>query len=234
MQRPEPETSGGLRPTVEQGCCLSSVLRGCLEVAQQPSLVLAPLPVSLPLGFSGFLLSLPGLGLLGGFLARGTLPLLRLTLGLLVLVAGYGARGFLHPALGLLLHRRSFLAVASARGRSCFRPASALVGRTGHVLDGDAPLGACALYLRDIHPKLLGLLLGGLRSVGLLLLGLLLLLAAGLLGLLGDPTHSVLRTLGFLACLIGYLAGGLLGLLECLVYRIRHPEVLGRLVERFL
>src|SRR5215218_7114448 len=104
MQRPEPETSGGLRPTVEQGCCLSSVLRGSLEVAQQPSLVLALLPVSLPLGFSGFLLSLPGLGLLGGFLARGTLPLLRLTLGLLVLVAAYGTRGFLHPALGLLLH----------------------------------------------------------------------------------------------------------------------------------
>ena len=85
------------------------------------------------------------------------------------------------------------------------RPASALVGCAGHVLDGDAPLGACALYLREVHPKLLGLLLGGLRSLGLLLLGLLLL-----------------------------AAGGLLGLLECLVYRIRHPEVLGRLVERFL
>jgi hypothetical protein len=27
-----------------------------------------------------------------------------LTLGLLVLVAGYGACGFLHPALGLLFH----------------------------------------------------------------------------------------------------------------------------------
>ena len=81
-----------------------------------------------------------------------------------------------------------------------------MVGRAGHVLDGDAPLGACALYLRKVHPKLLGLLLGGPRSVGLLLLSLLLLLTAG----------------------------GLLGLLERLVYRIRHSEVLSRLVERFL
>src|SRR5215208_5875460 len=103
-RKPSEGSEGFRRPRVEQGCCLSSVLRGSLEVAQQPSLVLAPLPVSLPLGFSGFLLGFLGLGLLGGFLACGTLPLLRLTLGLLVLVAGYGARGFLHPALGLLLH----------------------------------------------------------------------------------------------------------------------------------
>jgi len=71
------------------------------------------MPVSLPLGFSGFLLSLPSLGLLGSFLACGTLPLLRLTLGLLVLVAGYGTRGLVHPALGLLLHRHSFLATGA-------------------------------------------------------------------------------------------------------------------------
>src|SRR5215218_3826228 len=83
---------------------VSSVLRGCLEVAQQPALVLATLPVSLPLSFSGFLLGLLGLGLLGGFLACGSLPLLRLTLGLLVLVAGYGTCGFLHPTFGLLFH----------------------------------------------------------------------------------------------------------------------------------
>src|SRR5215212_11916589 len=103
-RKPSEGSEGFRRPRVEQGCCLSSVLRGSLEVAQQPSLVLATLPVSLPLGFSGFLLGLLGLGLLGGFLACGTLPLLRLTLGLLVLVAGYGACGFLHPALGLLFH----------------------------------------------------------------------------------------------------------------------------------
>ena len=213
---------------------MPSVLRGCLEVAQEPAFVLAPLPVPLPLGFSGFLLGLLGLGLLGGFLACGTLPLLRLTLGLLVLVAGYGARGFLHPALGFLLHRHSFLAASAARGRCCFRSAWALVGGPGNVLDGDALLGACALYLREIHPQLLGLLLGGLRSLGLLLLSLLLLTAGGLLGLLGDPTHGVLGTLGSLARLLGYLACGFLSLLERLVYRIRHPEVLSRLVERFL
>src|SRR5215207_468301 len=46
---------------------------------------------------------------------------------------------------------------------------SALVGRADHVLYGDAPLGACALYLPEVHPKLLGLLLGCPRSVGLLL-----------------------------------------------------------------
>ena len=80
-----------------------------------------------------------------------------------------------------------------------------MVGRTGHVLYGDAPLGACALYLREVHPKLLSLLLGCPRSVGLLLLGLLLL-----------------------------TAGGLLGLLERLVYVLCQPEVLSRLVERFL
>jgi hypothetical protein len=62
-------------------------------------------------------------------------------------------------------------------------------------------------------------------------LGLLLLLTAGgLLGLLGDPTHGVLRTLGSLARLLGYLAGGLLGLLERLVYVLCQPEVLSRLI----
>jgi hypothetical protein len=103
-----------------------------------------------------------------------------------------------------------------------------LVGRTGHVLYGDAPLGACALYLRELHPKLLGLLLRGPCGVGLLLLGLLLLAAGGLLGLLGDPTHGIL---GSLTRLLGYLVGGLL---ERLVYRIRHPKVLSRLIKRFL
>jgi hypothetical protein len=80
---------------------------------------------------------------------------------------------------------------------------SALVRDPGHVFDGDAPLGACALYLRDVHPQLLGLLPGGLRSVGLLLSGLLLLAASGLLG---GPTHSVLRTLGSLACSVAWPA----------------------------
>jgi hypothetical protein len=103
-----------------------------------------------------------------------------------------------------------------------------LVGRTGHVLYGDAPLGACALYLRELHPKLLGLLLRGPCGVGLLLLSLLLLAAGGLLGLLGDPTHGIL---GSLTRLLGYLVGGFL---ERLVYRIRHPKVLSRLIKRFL
>ena len=71
-----------------------------------------------------------------------------------------------------------------------------------HVLDGDAPLGACALYLRDVHPKLLGFLPGGICSIELLLLGLLLLTASGLLGLL-----------------------------ERLVYVLCQPQVLSRLIE---
>jgi hypothetical protein len=81
---------------------------------------------------------------------------------------------------------------------------SALVGRADHVLDGDAPLGACALYLREVHPKLLGLLLGCTRSVGLLLLSLLLLLTAGGFSFLleGSFTHvssaDALDTLGIL------------------------------------
>ena len=77
-----------------------------------------------------------------------------------------------------------------------------MVGRAGHVLDCDAPLGACALYLPEVNPKLLGLLLGCPRSVGLLLLSLLLLLTVG----------------------------GLLGLLERLVYVLCQPEVLSRLI----
>ena len=76
-----------------------------------------------------------------------------------------------------------------------------MVGRAGYVLDGDVPLGACTLFLRDVHPKLLGLLLGCPRSVGLLLLGLLLLTASGLLGLL-----------------------------EHLVYVLCKPQVLSRLI----
>jgi hypothetical protein len=78
-----------------------------------------------------------------------------------------------------------------------------LIGGALHVLNGDAPLGACALYLPEVHPELLGLLLGCPRSVGLLLLSLLLLLTAG----------------------------GLLGLLERLVYVLCQPEVLSRLIE---
>ena len=62
-------------------------------------------------------------------------------------------------------------------------------------------------------------------------LGLLLLLTAGgLLGLLGDPTHGVLRTLGSLARLLGYLAGSFLRLLERLVYVLCQPQVLSRLI----
>src|SRR5918995_3459325 len=38
---------------------------------------------------------------------------------------------------------------------------SALVGRTGHVLDGDATSGAHAFYLRDVHPEVLRPAFGG-------------------------------------------------------------------------
>jgi hypothetical protein len=72
---------------------VSSVLRGCFpRCPRAPALVLAPLLVSLPLGFSGFLLGLPSLRLLGSFLACGAFPLLGLTFCLLLFVAGYGAR----------------------------------------------------------------------------------------------------------------------------------------------
>jgi hypothetical protein len=75
-----------------------------------------------------------------------------------------------------------------------------LIGGALHVLN-DEPLGARALYLPEVHPKLLGLQLGCPRSVGLLLLGLLLL-----------------------------TVGGLLGLLEDLVYVLCQPQVLSRLI----
>src|SRR5919202_2781908 len=46
---------------------------------------------------------------------------------------------------------------------------SSLVGCARHVLDGDASLGARALQLGEVHPKLLCLLLGRLRGIGLFL-----------------------------------------------------------------
>jgi hypothetical protein len=81
---------------------------------------------------------------------------------------------------------------------------SALVGGALHVLDGDAPSGACALYLPEVNPKLLGFLLGCPPSVGLLLLGLLFLLLL--------------------------TAGALLGLLEHLLYVLCQPQLLSRLI----
>jgi hypothetical protein len=81
---------------------------GVAQAAQRP-LLLAPLSVALPLCFLRFLLGLPRSGSLGGFFARLALPLLRPALGLLLLVAREGARGFLHPSLGLILQSSSFL-----------------------------------------------------------------------------------------------------------------------------
>src|SRR3712207_9552402 len=89
------------------GCTDLPTREGVSEAAQQP-LVFAPLPVALPLGLLGLFLGLSGLGPLSGFLARLALPLLRPALGLLLLVAGDGAGGFLHLALGLVVHRCSF------------------------------------------------------------------------------------------------------------------------------
>src|SRR5215210_5218488 len=80
---------------------------GVAETAQRP-LVLALLPVALPLGLLGLLLGLAGLGPLGSLLARLALPLLRPALGLLLLVAGEGPGGLLHSALGLIFHGCSF------------------------------------------------------------------------------------------------------------------------------
>ena len=118
------------------------------------------------------------------------------------------ARGATQPSLVLLLGLLllvSFPTACCVAGRRCWGTpfALTLIGGALHVLNGDAPLGACALYLPEVHPELLGLLLGCPRSVGLLLLSLLLLLTAG----------------------------GLLGLLERLVYVLCQPEVLSRLIE---
>ena len=94
-----------------------------------------------------------------------------------------------------------------------------LVRGGDHVPDGDAPLGSGALHLREVHTQLLSLLLGGLRSVRLLLLtssGLLGRLTCGLLSLLGGLPRSVL-------CLLGGSSGGFLRLSRCLL------PLLGRL-----
>jgi hypothetical protein len=138
-----------------------------------------------------------------------------------------------------------------------------LFGGALYVLDSDAPAGARALNLGEVHAELLGPLPCGLSGVGLFLsapsggllsllgglscgfLGLLSRSACGFLSLVCRLARGVLHTLrdlsdlpanlprGFLS-LARYLAHGLLRLLQCLVYRVHHPEVLSRLVERTL
>lgn len=85
-----------------------------------------------------------------------------------------------------------------------------LVRRAHHVLDGDASLGTRALDLGKVYPELVGLLLGGLRSVWLFLstsrgiLGLLRRASCGVLSLLGSPTSRVLSLLsGPSGCVLG-------------------------------
>src|SRR5215218_8262603 len=154
--------------------------------------------------------------LLGGEFVRSLSPwtvgpilLLGLALGLLVLVAGYGAGSLLHLALALL-HRSSF-------GR--FAGRLLLVRCARHVLDGDAPLGSRALHLREIHAQFLGLLLGRLGSVGFFSPA----SPSGILSLLGGASSSLLRLarrlprgvlhpLGCLSDLTGHLPHGTLRL----------------------
>jgi hypothetical protein len=79
-----------------------------------------------------------------------------------------------------------------------------------HVPDGDAAPCSRALHLGDIHTQLLGLLLGGLRSVRLLAS---LLLASGLLGRLPRSLLPLLGGLtGGVLCLLSGLAGSVLSL----------------------
>src|SRR5829696_9162229 len=87
---------------------------GVAHVAQEP-LVLALLPVSLLLRLLGLGLLLAGPLLLGCVFLGSALSLLGSALGLFLLVAGKGARGFLHPSLELVLHR-SFFALAPLVG----------------------------------------------------------------------------------------------------------------------
>src|SRR5215208_5847562 len=83
-----------------------------------------------------------------------------------------------------------------------------LIRDTNHVPDGDAAFCSGTLYLGEIHPQLLGLLLGRIRRVRLLLAS-----ARGLLGrllsLLGSLIHRVIEAL----------------ILGCLVYRVLELHV---------
>ena len=74
-----------------------------------------------------------------------------------------------------------------------------------YILDGNAPLGARALDLREVYPQLLGPLPSRLRGIRLV------------------------YTLGYLTC---HLSPGFLGVLERLAHSVFHTEVLGRLVKR--
>src|SRR5215204_3376811 len=70
--------------------------QGVLDCTQEP-LVLELLPFALPLGSSGLLLFLPPLGHLRGLLRGFGFPLLGLTFGLHIPVAGYGTGSLLDP-----------------------------------------------------------------------------------------------------------------------------------------
>src|SRR5215211_7108820 len=112
-----------------------------------------------------------------------------------------------------------------------------LVRGADHVLDGDASLGTRALHLGEIHSKLLSLLLGRLRGVGLLpispggTLSLLGGLSRGVLGLLSGASGGFLRlarrlprgvlySFGHLSDLAGHLPHGARGLVGNLLHGI--------------
>src|SRR5919112_2378033 len=84
-----------------------------------------------------------------------------------------------------------------------------------YVLQGDTPIRARALHLREVHAQLLGLLTGATRRLRLLLLGCLL----ALTGLLSCLLRGVLHPLRLLG---GFLSGrdGVLRRLADLVYRL--------------
>jgi hypothetical protein len=202
--------------------------------AAKQTLVLDLLSVPLSLRLPGLFFGSAGPCLLCRFLLGVSLPLLRPAFFLLGLITGECAEGFFGLALGLVVH--SYTSPSTA-----LQDVRLLVRGADHVPDGDAALGSGALHLGEVHSQLLSLLLGGLRSVRLLLSALLLAaagllgslarrllsllgcLTGGLLSLLSCLTGGVLRLLGRLSCLVCHLTGGLLGLasnLSCLVGRL--------------
>ncbi len=200
--------------------------------AAKQTLVLDLLSVPLSLRLPGLFFGSAGPCLLCRFLLGVSLPLLRPTFLLLGLVAGECAEGFFGLALDLVVH--SYTSPSTA-----LQDVRLLVRGADHVPDGDAALGSGALHLGEVHAQLLSLLLGGLRSVGLLLsallLATLLLAAAGLLGSLARRLLPLLGCLtGGLLSLLSCLTDGLLSLLSCLTGRVlrllgRLPRLVGRL-----
>src|SRR3712207_2581700 len=108
MRRPRVK-NGSDRSATLAGVSGTSVRRGCRlrcpRARPRPCAAACRAPSRPPWPPSRSAFSLRPLGC---FLAGFALPLLGPALGLLLLVAHEGARGLLHPSLGLVVHRSSF------------------------------------------------------------------------------------------------------------------------------